>query len=385
LLRISGLITDQKSVGIPHIDPPSDLTWSGVVQLLKPVRKALDIIEPHHIRQFSSVESEPLWFLSYGFSVVKWGKAIRSIQPDLAHNISVIEFFHRHIATRCLRDMDTRIPFSRLDGRFGMTLILKILYEAVHSLKLCPTVDQVAVNGYLEALASRISDLCCHLLPAKNIVKKRERKHRNIQTGLLASFTKTSVLLPPEWQDCANPMDDMVVRRTQRRLSTPNLDLPISKPQQPSGPSESSFPCLAQYVPATFLSVFGFEADFFCQIGSIQKEDTLPDMTEDRLRKRWCTNGELNEGILDLAACALSITTKRLLDSTGAFPMSRQLVMVLIIASSVHFIDLFLLDVNMKKTKKGRTAWLETWPYLSASMYTWAEDSGYLTEKEEQD
>jgi hypothetical protein len=137
--------------------------------------------------------------MSYGFSVVRWRQAILYIQPNLEHDITVIENHYHVLLCDLLKRIDTKLFYTK-ERRLRSTVILNIIYEVVCSLKLSHTVNHTAITGYLEAITDRISHLYCDLLPDKSSLEEHERKEFDYSARIFACFTRTSVLLPPDWQ-----------------------------------------------------------------------------------------------------------------------------------------------------------------------------------------
>jgi hypothetical protein len=354
--------------------PASHPKRPDFLQAFKNIRKVVDLFEPHHIWQFGSPDGHWLWWLAYGFSVVRWRKEILQIQPSLEHDIMEFEEAHRLLICDELEHIDKRSSYTH-DQRMNSAVVLNIIYEAVYSLKSCHKVDRFAINGYLKALRDRLSHLYCVLLPKKNGVKRHERKSYNRCARILLAFPRTLVLLPPEWQHFVTSItDDMVLDRQKDSLvQSPHQHSSVLP--QSSGPSKILFPCLEEYVPAQFLTVFGFDARTFCRekLG-LNGEYKLFDYVEHILSNElFYPDEDIVPLIVLLAPCALSLMTKIILQKCEGerSQMERRITVRLIVAQSLVLCEIFIAHLV---AKNEFLTWTQKSPCLSAAMYTWAEN-----------
>jgi hypothetical protein len=308
--------------------------------------------------------------MSYGFSVVRWRQAILYIQPNLEHDITVVENHYHVLLYDLLKRIDTKLFYTK-ERRLRSTVILKIIYEVVCSLKLSHTVNHTAITGYLEAITDRISHLYCDLLPDKSSLEEHERKEFDYSARIFACFTRTSVLLPPEWQSYAMIVYEKVVLKTERDLSTPRLENSILVSPQLFGSSEVLFPCLKRYIPAQFLTPFGFDAA--CREES---EYWLLLDTENILSSILNVHRAMTSKVLALAPCALSIAMKLFLQiwDVEKFRTPRRDAVEIIVALSVRLCLKFLIEILDEQYDSARLDPPRS--NLSTLMYAWAEEKG---------
>jgi hypothetical protein len=367
------VVTDASLEGQNQNIPASRLNRPNFQRSVDNIRQVVDIIEPHHIRRFvpSLSFGSPFW-LSYGFSVVRWRKEILFIQPNLEHDITVIENHYHVILCSILKRIDTKHLYTK-EFRPASTLLLNTIYEVVRSLKFRRAVNHAAITGYLDELTDRISHLYCVLFPVKNDMKRHERETYDSLAQVLACFTKTSVLLPPELRNLTTPMNDNLVRTAQEvaPLQCPHQHISVL-------PQSTLFPCLEEYIPAQFLTIFGFDASFFCREDLVTVEEYSMFYDAERmLRDGFCIDGAIIPHVLSIAPCALSIATEIILPcyKQETSQTSRRHIAQMIVAQSVLLcFNFFYQLIDNEKLD----AWLNTWPHVSASMYTWAEDNGIV-------
>jgi hypothetical protein len=359
--------------------------------LLDPVRKIIDAIEPQHIRQTWADNAYVLLYLSYGASIVRWRKAILCLQPSLEYNLDAIEVFYRAWLSRSLHFVDEELLYK--DRRVAAWL-LNTIHEAVYYSKSRPIADELMANHCLAALEVRISHLYHLLLPDYPRNKKKRQKYRLLAREL-ASFRKTSRLLPPEYQDCLSLFDDGVVLWLQRRGPITDLETTFPRPRKICGPPTSPFPFLSQYVTPGLLATFGFEDTFFHQWGPNLSDAAfrLCTVCEKLLSsEQTFTDESFGPVCLALFPHVLSVVVQQLLGHLSASePLSitansnrSMIVMVSLLVGSIDFWRSFirsrhLLGHNFGDKRDALASWIDTWPHMSALIYTWDEGRKWIT------
>lgn len=355
--------------------PPPDIGKGPALELLAPVYNILDTIEPQHIRQ-SLVGPGWLPFVSYGFSLLRWREAVLYLQPSLEQIVNTAEALHRVLLRNVLTRIDEK-EFYRDKENAG--LALNVLYEGVWSLKLLPTANMSTIDFFLSALEDRISHLYCLLLPSNaNIQRRQDRK---IIASLFASFSKTSKVLPPGYQNCL-PLNSDGFLPVMRKIIPYEHQVPsFPRFHKDCEPSASAFPRLSEYVPARFLAAFGRSTELFCcnregmdDPFDLEIFERLENYLED---DQLFGEKSIKPLILALLPHALSITVKAASDALaiGKWELTQNTTIYLVIWYSITLCKDFLLNPH-QRTHEETGGWLDKWPTCSTAMYNWAEDSG---------
>jgi hypothetical protein len=372
------LVTDASLESQTQNIPAAYLNRPKSVRSLNNICKVIDVIEPHHVRRCDTpLDYRSIFWISYGFSVVRWRKVILFFQPNLEHDITVVENHYHVILCEILEEIDTKRFYTK-EQRLSSAIVLNIIYEVVCSLKISHTVNHTTITGYLEALKDRVSHLYCDLLPDKSSFEEHEREEYTFRAKLLASFTGTSMLYPPGWRRFETYLSQKDVLRLQKHVSTPKLEHLVPRLPQFTGLSKSFYPDLELYIPAKFLTIFGFDADSFCREES---EYWSLYGTENILSNMFNTHRAMRpiiSHILILAPCALSIAMRRLLQflDVEKIQTGRRVAVQAIVALSVRLCQRFLTE---RLDEKYDIAWLDPpQSNLCSLMYAWAEENGDL-------
>jgi hypothetical protein len=390
------LVTDASLGSQTQNIPASHLIWPDSLQSLNNIRKVVDIIEPHHMRQFfTSLRTRSVWWMSYCFSVIRWRKEILYIQPNLEHDITVVENHYHVSLCRILKEIDTKLFYTK-EQRPASAAILNTIYEVVCSLKYSHTANHATITGYLEALTDRISHLYCMLVSDKSSIGKHEREKYDYFAEIFACFTRTSVLLPPDWQGYVTVVKDITVLKARAYLLTLRLEHMPELPQF-SRLSKDFYPYLERYIPAQFLIIFGFNADSFCGEESeywslcgtehilsfiLNHLEGLPSFSQVHApstisSKSLVFSPEIvTSNVLALAPCALAIAMRHFLQIWDAekFRTPRRDAVQMIVALSVRVCLEFFTERLFDH--RYDSAWLDPQSHLSTLMYTWAEEKG---------
>jgi hypothetical protein len=366
--------------GIHSVHLPS--TVQGVLELLEPVRNILDIIEPQHLRQVWPNRYNVLTLLSYGFSIVRWRRAILCLKPSLEHQLNDLEHIHRGLLQALVVDLDNRDCY-RCKGYAGFQLT--IMLEAVCSME-SSMIGEAAKEHFKSALIDRLLYVLCVLLPTNSTIGKLQREKVQQCVELFSTFPSTAGLLPQEYRDKSSGRCQRLILSTHRNSVGSqwgsSMDKAYVNDQKSLRLSEGPFPVLLAYVPARFLAAFGLDAETICGIGQDVNDPNhgfikgAEECLEDKLQK----SPLLKEFLLS-SPVALSIGAKiacEALATTAYSGAHKVRLLCSIIVLSAYTCEKFAYCMK-EELDAGKGLWFRK-PFLgvSTTMYTWAEETDWI-------
>ncbi|KAH7385010.1 hypothetical protein BKA64DRAFT_712132 [Cadophora sp. MPI-SDFR-AT-0126] len=360
------------------------VSWESAFLALNAIREILDFIEPQHVRQIWRCDEKRFTpttmslFLSYGFSVVRWRKAIILVQSALEYDLDIVENFHRYILKWCLSSIaDKRLYTHQM--RFMTANLLNILYEGLYSLKSRCDVDGFTLNRSLHTLEARISHLYCILLPKD--AGKIQQEELDKLVRYLHHLHLTSALVPPEYQHTGPLIWNFPVAWESAVRVLKPWDISSPNLQHLSRSSTTSFPRLSKWLPAPFLSIFGAEAGMWNASAPDDDDPLLFAMNE----CEQLLNGMDQQDLLSIceywAPDAFSMVTKETFDALEASTVTgvcSRALMAFIITKSITLCLQFLSTILEIKEELLDVEYL--WEKMLGLFYTWPEKSGYLQE-----
>ncbi|KAF2866556.1 hypothetical protein BDV95DRAFT_622906 [Massariosphaeria phaeospora] len=353
------------------------------LDLFKPFRNILDIIEPRHIRQVWPKSWNSFSYLSYSFSMVRWRRVILSLEPSMK---DTLDAFEKILYWRLPQLLDSLDNLGTYKDKFSLVYIITILHEGICSMEPSGMVDILEKKRLLFVLEDRLSCLLHMIFPLGSTMKKLDREKLRRRAAMYNIHLNTSRLLPPEYHDCSPIHVDTIILGTHRNSPSSQwgsaMVVHSLNYDEPPKPPEGLFPLLLAYIPARFMAAFGLDIEKFGRIG---QDINHPSHYHVNIACRAIQDIvnryplSLREALFSSTPVALSIGITAFSNILAAKSYSKGqksgLLSLVILISTVVY-DQFACFTGAEARTGKEIGFPEPFPGFSISICTWAEEHG---------
>ena len=265
------------------------------------VRDLLDMIEPLHVRQFSTDDLSLAIYWSYSFSIVKWKNAICYFRPYLKDALDFHDSLHRHGHHLVLRHLEGLFNTKQYDD---MITYLNVYYEGISNMEDGPMVDIHTKRKLLDLLKHHIFHIYREMFPkARGSKKARRSDDIYMMAKVLSLYSRTSSLLPEKFRSCRLGFIGRTFLQYQRREFTSEQHTTTVRNHEPSLEVHQRVersPLPYPYIPAK-LAVF------------LRMDTEIVELVDSRSREHLLTRSTLHQSLaIEYSPWSLSLVLRAL-------------------------------------------------------------------------